>query len=100
LEKKKDDKAFIFSLTHNEKYPVDSSKTAIYALSSHSVLYGNGYPDILIATNCNTANNQTYFPRSYKCSKFSEETQESKAYLAGSIDFKVEEIEVYQVVGI
>jgi len=98
---KKDEKAFIFSLTHNEKYPIISSKSAIYTHDVYSVLFGDGNPDIWISDNCTTTDNYTnHFPRNYTCSKFNQITEESKAYLAGSSPFKVEEIEVYQVVWI
>jgi len=97
---KEDDNAFLFSLTHNEKYPVVVSKSAIYVYYGYSVMYGDNFPDILIQNDCDRVNNQSYFPRSYKCPKFTQETEESKAYLAGSHDFKVEEIEVYQVLWI
>jgi len=100
---RKDDTAFIFSLTHNEKYPVIPSKSAINIYQGNpgsSVKYGNSSADILIRDTCNTVDNHSSFPGSYKCSKFPTQTEESKAYLAGSYNFKVEEIEVYKIVWI
>jgi len=97
---KQDEKAFIFSLTYNEKYPAIPSKNAIYTHNDCSVVFGNGneVPDIYIVSNCSMEDNYSSFPRSYQSSKFKEVTEESKAYLAGSYLFRVEEIEVYQVV--
>jgi len=94
---KKDEKAFLFSLTHNEKYPVALPDNAI-SCSNDRTAFGGGH-DIYICDNSNTqACSGTGFPHSYKCSKFTTQTEESKAYLAGSYNFKVEEIEVYQIV--
>jgi len=95
---KKDEKAFLFSLTYNEKYPVANPGDAIYCNNDYSADFGNG-ADIYICDSSNTqANSSTYFPSSYKCSKFTTVTEESKAYLSGSYQFKVDEIEVYQIV--
>jgi len=97
---KKDEKAFLFSLTHNEKYPVKDSVKAIACIYDNSVLFGESC-DIFIVDNCNTANgNHCDFPLTYQCSKFNEVTEESKKYLAGSYNFLVEEVEVYQIVWI
>jgi len=93
-----DEKAFLFSMRHNEKYLVIPSKPAIYPYNNHLLLFGSGNPDIFLVDNCNTADNFTYFPRSYRCSKISQEIEERKAYLDGNFSFKIEDIEVYQVV--
>jgi len=96
---KKDEKAFLFSLTHQEKYPVSNSLQAISCCNDWSVRFGGGC-DIAIYDQCNTTsnNNWCHFPKSYKCSKFDGLTEDSKIYLAGSINYKVEEIEVYQII--
>jgi len=96
---KKDEKAFLFSLTHNEKYPVAQPQFAIYCRHDRLMDFGTGPSDIMISggSNSNT-NSHSDFPNCYQCSKFNDRTEESKAYLAGSYNFKVEEIEVYQIV--
>jgi len=95
---KSDNRAFLFSLTHNEKYPVVQHQYAICTDSTFCCVFGMRQ-DICIYDNCNTVadSSRSRFPISYKCAKFDTETDESKAYLAGSYNFKVEEIEVYQI---
>jgi len=94
---KKDENTFIFSLTHNEKYPVSQPQHAIYGRSDLSAIFG--VSDIYICDNSNSQSSSvSNFPHTFKCSKYNTITEESKAYLAGSYNFKVEEIEVYQMV--
>ena len=95
---KPDDKAFLFSFTNNEKYPIKIPEQAIYPHSTHSVIYGGGC-DIAIYDNCNTSNNNySKFPTDYSCSKYPSITEESKTYLAGAYYFKVIEIEVFTLI--
>jgi len=96
---KNDEEAFLFSLTYNEKYPL-ADCNAIFCKNHYSATFGSGH-DIHISDSSNSnsqVSSYSNFPHSYKCSKFTKETEESKAYLAGSYKFKVEEIEVYQIV--
>ena len=95
---KNDDKAFLFSFTNNEKYPIKIPEHAIVANTNYLVVYGSGH-DICIHDNCNTNNsNYSNFPTSYSSSKYTSITQESKAYLAGAYNFKVIEIEVFTII--
>ena len=87
---KNDRKAFLFSFSNNEKYPIKPSQSAFYAISSNSVTYGSGY-DIYISDNCNT--NST----SYANFAHSSITEDSKIYLAGAYNFKVIEIEIFTI---
>ena len=97
---KNDDKAFLFSFSNNEKYPIKTPQNAIYAHASYSITYGGGC-DIYIRDNCNTTNsNSSNFPSSYSCSKYPSITEESKAYLAGAYKFRVIDIEVFSVIWI
>ena len=97
---KNDDKAFLFSFTNNEKYPIKTPEKAIYASNSHLVIYGHGY-DICIFDNCNTNNmSSSDFPHSYSCSKYPSKSEESKAYLAGTNKFKVVDIEIFAIIWI
>jgi len=96
---KRDEYAFLFSLTHNEKYPVSQPQFAIYGHSNYLAIFGGSGHDICIYDNSNSkSSSNSNFPSSFKCSKFNTITVESQAYLAGSHSFKVEEIEVYQIV--
>jgi len=97
---KSDDKAFLFSLTHNEQYSVVQPQYAVVANPIYLCSFGCNPHDICIYDNCNTVTtNYASFPGSYQCAQFgSIKTNESTAYLAGHENFKVEEIEVYQII--
>jgi len=94
---KNDDSSFLFSLTYNERYPhKKNSERAICVNSTHLPVFGSA--DMVINDNCNSrTNNYTNFPGSFTCDKFNTQTEESKAYLAGSHKFSVEEIEVFHI---
>ena len=94
---KRDDEAFLFSFSNNEKYPIQSPRFAISTRGSSLVNYGhNG--DIYISNDCNTNRfSRIRFPCSYSCSKFSYESNEGSIYLAGAVNFKVIDIEVFAV---
>jgi len=95
-----DREAFMFSLTHAEKFECAKAQYAIYAGKTNLISFGKGL-DIGIRSNAhvNKSNAWTNFPTSYKCGKFCNrvESRESVGYLAGASNFLVEEIEVYQV---
>jgi len=94
---KNDESSFIFSLTYNERYPHSKSGRAILVYGGYLTIFGKS-STVLIHENCNSRNdNYTIFPDSFICSKFRTETVESKAYLAGSDKFTVEEIEVFHI---
>jgi len=94
---KNDASSFLFSLTHNERYPHSKDGKAICINKDCLMCFGNSY-SIKIYENCNARNdNYTIFPDNFICSKFNTETVESRAYLAGSDKFIVEEIEVFHI---
>lgn len=95
-----DKEAFLFSLTHGEKYPIKTPQYAIIGRPDYILAFGGGH-DIVISEGCTEKSDKTYsnFTHSYKCSKFGNFMDSgAKEYLAGSHQFSVEEIEVYQVV--
>lgn len=98
----RDEKAFLFSLTHKKQYPIkkeeESKERAIYANPNCILAFGFG-KDICIQEGCNTQSNKAYtnFPVSYSPPEGCEE-EEVKKHLAGSQKFRVEEIEAYEVV--
>jgi len=95
---KRDERAFLFSLKHKEKYPVKQAENAIGVSDKHGVIFGKG-PDIIIHDHCDKKNrNRCVFPVSYECSKHRNVVEASRKYLAGKNQFNVEEIEVYHVV--
>ena len=102
------DKAFLFSSTNNEKYPSKKPENAIAAKDNCLVIYGgNIFPlfishDICISDNCNINENSYNFPYSYSYSgsKYPSKSDQSKAYLAGAHEFKVIDIEVFEVIWI
>ncbi len=93
---KPDPNAFIFSLTKPLKMKVDPNHTdmAIYCDSEFGPVFGDG---ICIANNANT----TMYSRSdlgwtYKHPVYDYFTYEAQSFLAGSIEFQLDEIEVYE----
>ena len=93
---KKDEKAFLFSLSKQEKYPCKDTSTAIYGYKNCLLTYGRGY-DINIVNDCYIQESTSNFPSSYSCSLFPQQSKISNAYLAGASKFKVIDIEVYHV---
>jgi hypothetical protein len=68
---------------------------AIYCDSSYDPTFGGGC-DIHIGNNANTTNSCSFLGVSYKHPQYEEETSEVESFLAGSQEFQLDEIEVYQ----
>jgi len=95
-----DSDAFVFSLTHNEKYHCHEPQHAIYTHPKFLMVFGVG-GDIGIKDNAHTDAEcaWTNFPFRYQCEKLKDVCHTiANCHLAGSEKFTVEEIEVYQVV--
>jgi hypothetical protein len=94
--------AFIFSLTNKDNEPlkmkIDPNERQ-YAIGCHSGFgpaFG-GSCDILIADNSNTKmDSRSDLGHTYKHPQYEEGTNEAKKFLAGSHEFQLAEIEVYQ----
>jgi hypothetical protein len=92
--------AFIFSLTNKDNqtlkirvYP-SRLKYAIHCGSHYGPTFGN---DIQIANNAKINKyNFSYLGDSYKHPKYAYNTNEAQTFLAGSCQFQLDEIEVYQ----
>jgi len=93
---KKDDNAFIFSLSHNEKFPVIDPQFAIRS-SNEAFTFGEDI-QIYYESAINYVEGYSWFPNEYKSSKFNNVSQTSMTYLAGSSKFQVQELEVYKVI--
>jgi len=98
--KKSDPNAFIFSLTNNDNKPVKMKidpnypQEAIHCKSSYGPTFSR---DICIANNANThMGSFTHLSFSYTHPQYAFETNEAQTFLAGSDDFLLDEIEVYQ----
>ncbi|CDW79395.1 UNKNOWN [Stylonychia lemnae] len=90
--------AFIFSLTHRTIHPYyNQNNTAIKNDPNQS--WNQGYGDISIKDRCNEVNSNTsWLGWSYALPHgFSFTETQSKTYLGGMINFKVLDIEVFQV---
>ena len=85
-----DQNAFIFSLEFKEQYFTNEGVNAIYDNGSYGPTFGNGH-DLYIASSC-SQNNSSYcnFPYAYAGVK-------ARVLSGGSYNFKVNEIEVYQI---
>lgn len=85
-----DSNAFVFSLEFKEKYPSYDGKNAIYDAYNYGPTFGNGN-DLYIADGCQ-GNNSSYcnFPYAYCGTR-------ARALSGGTYNFRVDELEVYQI---
>ena len=86
-----DQNAFLFSLDYKEQYFTNDGKNAIYDNSSYGPTFGNTH-DLYIANGC-SQNYSSYcdFPYAYSGVK-------PRILSGGFYNFKVNEIEVYQII--
>jgi hypothetical protein len=99
-EWKLDRNAFLFSLTNKDNTPTkmkidpNKHKYAIYCYPFCGPIFGN---DIFIVNNANTTMDcSSYLGYNYSHPQYEEGTNESKSFLAGSYQFQLDEIKVYQ----
>jgi hypothetical protein len=97
---KSDQNAFIFSLTNKDSKPVkmlvdpNEDEYAIYCHSSNGPTFGD---DIIISNNANTTMDcESNLSFTYKHPQYAYGTNEAQTFLAGSHEFQLDEIEVYQ----
>jgi len=97
---KSDANAFIFSLTNKDNQPLKMKifpvyhVHAIYCHSSSGPTFGR---DLCIANNANTTmDSWSNLGFIYKHPQYDEGTNEAKSFLAGSYNFQLNEIEVFQ----
>ncbi len=91
------ERSFLFSLTHKTKHDIyQNPQKAVYLSKDYGPFFGGGN-DLYISTNCNQ-NESSYsnFGHTYK-SPYQYKTNESKNYLAGSYNFRVEDYEVFSI---
>jgi hypothetical protein len=97
---KSDPNAFIFSLTNKDNKPLkmkvnqERHHEAICCNSSLGPTFGSGH-DIRIANNANSTM-YSNLGLTYKHPQYSYFTYQAETFLAGSIKFQLDEIEVYQ----
>lgn len=92
--------AFVFSLINNEnkprKFQIKNGGSAIYNSNSYGPTFGGGH-DIRITDNSNiNSNSLSNLGYSYD-SLYTYGTNEARSFLAGSYNFQVREIEVFQI---
>jgi len=99
---KSDPNAFIFSLTNNDnkllkmKIHPNQHQYAIRCKPEYGPTFGYGH-DIYIATNANkTMDSCSKLGRTYRHPEYTHGTEEAQAFLAGSCQFQLDEIEVYK----
>ena len=90
--------SFIFSVHNSSKHMIKHPKYAIYCGKAHGPIFGKGY-DIYISNNCNVNNNSfCNLGNSYSLNNTAKcDSIESKSYLSGNVNFKVTELEVFQI---
>ena len=99
---KSDSNAFLFSLTNKDNQPCkmkikpNRQQNAIGCFSSFGPKFGGGY-DINITADSNTKNGSySKLGNTYTHPQYTVGTNEAKSFLAGSDNFLLSEIEVYQ----
>jgi hypothetical protein len=97
---KNDPEAFIFSFKNNSNKPVKINNVdgtnAIYCYPGYGPTFGDGH-DIQIANASNTNTTSfSNFSYRYKLDGYDNGSDESNTFLAGSYNFQVSEIEVFQ----
>ena len=90
--------SFIFSVHNSSRHVIKHPKHAIFSEKNNGPIFGKGY-DIYISNNCNVNNNSfCNLGISYSLNNSAKsESIESKSYLAGNVNFKVSEYEVFQI---
>jgi hypothetical protein len=99
---KSDTGSVLFSLINQNGIPVVlhnyASSSAIYCHASYGPTFGGGH-DLMISSNSNTnTNSYSILGHTYRASGVIYNTAQAQHALAGSKNFKVLEIEVYQLV--
>ena len=74
----------------------DNYEYAIYAPSGYEPAFGSGQDFIISDLSNNNTKSYSSIGDSYKFDKYTHGTNEAKEFLAGSFDYKVKEIEVFQ----
>lgn len=95
---KEDKDAFIFSLMNNEgalRLPVTKPQCAIYCHRAYGPTFGEGH-DLFIENDCNIyRNSYSNLGGSYRHPMYAYNSNDAKTFLAGSVEFQVQDIEVY-----
>jgi hypothetical protein len=89
-----DKQAFVFSLTNQTKHKLNQGKDAnsIYYGPSYLFIFGSGH-DIRLNNNCNTDNMYASLGSTYEAPA----GVTANTYLGGAVNFKIREIEGFQV---
>eukprot|EP00347_Sterkiella_histriomuscorum_P020207 403338686 len=92
--------AFLFQLNKRSVHPLEKNfEEAIHHCKSHLVIFGSG-GDLCLQDNCNQHSDDTTcsLGSSYRLPVgYVENSEEAHSYMAGDVNFKVLEIEVYQI---
>ena len=99
---KSDPNAFIFSLTNKDNRPLkikvdpNEDEQAIFGNYDFGPSFGGGH-DIHVANKANkTMASYSNLGKSYKHPQYAYRSNEAETFLAGSYQFRLDEIEVYQ----
>jgi len=87
-----DDTAFLFSITHKEKYPVKKGQTAYYNAAGYIAVFGNGGSDLYIQENKGANTGSGQFGQCY------DKKGKTPEHFTGTTMFAVEEFETFQVI--
>ena len=90
---------WIFSLDAKEKYKLknENSQQGVYCNASYGPTFGGGH-DIYVCNNSNTTNScYSNYGYSYEAKGVTYSSTQAQSHLAGSYNFKTEEVEVFQL---
>ena len=94
---KKSNKCWLFSIDHQEKYPVKkNSSQSIYTYANYGPTFGGGHDLYLNLSSNNTASSYSSLGHSYECDPSLNST-EKQCRLAGSYQFEIEDVEIFAV---
>ena len=88
-----DNKAFLFDLSKNQRYNCVNADKAIYSGAEYGPIFGANH-DLVIFKNCFVEKGGYYYKPNNNCYDYSNCNEDNKAL----VYFKVEEMEVYQII--
>ncbi len=94
-----DPDAFLFSLHHKSVHQVKQTYNAVTHRKDYLAIFGQGY-DISLSNKCNENTvSKSYFGCCYELPEMMVAgSEQAKAHMAGTYQFKVKEFEVFQII--
>jgi hypothetical protein len=74
----------------------NKSKNAIYCYSGYGPTFGDGFDNCIVSYSNTTYGSYSDLGSSYNHPQYAQGTNEAESFLAGSFEFHMNEIEVYE----